>query len=60
MMVVPKNIFDRWMERFDRKYKQDPNFMMKTQIWQSQLSTDFYFIVLLDFRDSVLICAKYT
>lgn len=29
MMVVPTNIFDRWMERFTRKYNQDPNFMMK-------------------------------
>lgn len=29
MMVVPMNIFDRWMERFERKFKQDPNFMMK-------------------------------
>ncbi len=29
MMVVPMNIFDRWMERFERKYRQDPNFMMK-------------------------------
>jgi len=30
MMVVPTNIFDRWMERFERKYSQDPNFMMKS------------------------------
>ena len=30
MMVVPTNIFDKWMERFDRKYKIDPNFMMKS------------------------------
>lgn len=29
MMVVPMNIFDRWMERFERKYRIDPNFMMK-------------------------------
>jgi hypothetical protein len=29
LMVVPANIFDQWMERFDRKYKIDPNFMMK-------------------------------
>ena len=29
MMTVPLNIFDKWMERFDRKYKIDPNFMMK-------------------------------
>ena len=29
MMTVPMNIFDKWMERFERKYKIDPNFMMK-------------------------------
>jgi len=32
MMIVPTNIFDQWMERFERKYRQDPNFMMKTPI----------------------------
>jgi hypothetical protein len=31
-MAVPTNIFDRWMERFERKYRQDPNFMMKPAI----------------------------
>lgn len=30
VMTVPVNIFDKWMERFTRKYNQDPNFMMKT------------------------------
>jgi hypothetical protein len=29
LMIVPLNIFDRWMERFDRKYRLDPNFMLK-------------------------------
>lgn len=29
-MVVPMNIFDRWMERFERKYRIDPNFMLKS------------------------------
>ena len=29
MMAVPTNIFDRWMERFERKYRLDPNFMLK-------------------------------
>jgi hypothetical protein len=29
MMVVPINVFDKWMERFERKYQIDPNFMMK-------------------------------
>jgi hypothetical protein len=32
MMVVPTNIFDRWMERFERKYRIDPNFMMKQSV----------------------------
>lgn len=32
MMLVPTNIFDKWMERFDRKYQLDPNFMMKSNI----------------------------
>lgn len=32
VMVVPTNILDRWFERFERKYKQDPNFMMKPSI----------------------------
>lgn len=32
MMLVPNNIFDQWMQRFERKYKLDPNFMMKESI----------------------------
>lgn len=32
LMVVPTNILDRWFERFERKYKLDPNFMMKNNI----------------------------
>jgi Protein of unknown function (DUF775) len=28
-MIVPTNVFDKWMERFERKYALDPNFMMK-------------------------------
>lgn len=28
-MVVPKNIFDRWMSRFETKSRVDPNFFMK-------------------------------
>jgi hypothetical protein len=31
MIAVPTSIFDRWLERFERKYRQDPNFMMKQQ-----------------------------
>lgn len=30
IMQVPTNIFDRWLEKFERKYKLDPNFMMKS------------------------------
>ncbi|CAK4377157.1 unnamed protein product [Aphanomyces euteiches] len=29
MMVIPTNLLDRWMERFEAKYRRDPNFMMK-------------------------------
>lgn len=31
-MIVPTNILDRWFERFERKYRMDPNFMMKSSI----------------------------
>jgi len=30
MLLVPTNILDRWLERFNRKYSLDPNFMLKT------------------------------
>ena len=29
-MLVPTNIFDQWLARFERKYRVDPNFMMKS------------------------------
>ncbi|OQR83460.1 hypothetical protein ACHHYP_14674 [Achlya hypogyna] len=29
LMVIPTNLLDRWMERFEAKYRRDPNFMMK-------------------------------
>ncbi|CAM9631246.1 unnamed protein product [Discosporangium mesarthrocarpum] len=29
VMVVPTNVFDRWMTRFESKYNRDPNFMLK-------------------------------
>ena len=32
MMVVPTGILDKWIERFNRKYQLDPNFMMKESI----------------------------
>ena len=28
-MVVPQNIFDRWFNRFENRFKRDPNFFMK-------------------------------
>jgi hypothetical protein len=30
-MVVPTNIFDRWMQRFEARFRRDPNFFMKHQ-----------------------------
>jgi hypothetical protein len=29
MMLVPVNVFDQWMRRFESKYRRDPDFMMK-------------------------------
>lgn len=29
-MIVPKNIFERWMSRFEAKARVDPNFFMKS------------------------------
>jgi hypothetical protein len=31
MMTVPTNIFDRWMARFEARFRRDPNFFMKTE-----------------------------
>jgi hypothetical protein len=31
-MVVPKNIFDRWWNRFEMKIKRDPNFFLKNNV----------------------------
>ena len=30
-MVVPANIFDRWMKRFESKFRRDPNFFLKNE-----------------------------
>eukprot|EP00547_Thalassionema_nitzschioides_P001678 CAMPEP_0194212434 /NCGR_PEP_ID=MMETSP0156-20130528/12314_1 /TAXON_ID=33649 /ORGANISM="Thalassionema nitzschioides, Strain L26-B" /LENGTH=205 /DNA_ID=CAMNT_0038940259 /DNA_START=93 /DNA_END=710 /DNA_ORIENTATION=+ len=30
-LVVPTNIFDRWMKRFESRFQRDPNFFMKNQ-----------------------------
>ena len=29
MMMVPTNIFDRWYQRFENRYRRDPNFFLK-------------------------------
>lgn len=29
-MVVPTNVFTKWMNKFDEKYAKDPNFILKT------------------------------
>jgi hypothetical protein len=29
MMVVPKNIFDRWFQRFKNRFQRDPNFFLR-------------------------------
>lgn len=31
-MVVPTNIFDRWMKRFEARFRRDPNFFLKSQM----------------------------
>jgi hypothetical protein len=28
-MVVPKNIFDRWFQRFEARFRRDPNFFLR-------------------------------
>lgn len=30
-MVVPKNIFERWISRFESRSSRDPNFFMKNE-----------------------------
>jgi hypothetical protein len=30
-LVVPTNVFDRWMKRFEARFRRDPNFFMKHQ-----------------------------
>jgi hypothetical protein len=31
MMTVPTSIFDRWMKRFETRFRRDPNFFMKNE-----------------------------
>ena len=30
-MLVPNNIFDRWMRRFEARFRRDPNFFLKAE-----------------------------
>ena len=30
-MVVPNNIFDRWLQRFESKFRRDPNFFLRSK-----------------------------
>ena len=30
-MVVPTNVFDRWLQRFEARFRSDPNFFLKSQ-----------------------------
>lgn len=30
-MVVPTNVFDRWLQRFESRFRRDPNFFLKSQ-----------------------------
>jgi protein Hikeshi len=30
LMTVPKNIFDRWYQRFETRFRRDPNFFLKS------------------------------
>lgn len=30
-MLVPNNIFDRWLQRFEAKFRRDPNFFLRSQ-----------------------------
>lgn len=31
-LVVPIDVFTKWMNKFDEKYSKDPNFILKTTI----------------------------
>ena len=28
-IMVPPDVVDRWLERFERKFRQDPNFLLR-------------------------------
>jgi hypothetical protein len=28
-LQVPANVFDKWMQRFEDKFRRDPSFMLK-------------------------------
>ena len=29
-LIIKSNFFDKWLEKFERKYKVDPNFIWRT------------------------------
>jgi hypothetical protein len=29
-LLIKKNFFDKWLEKFEKKYKADPNFIWRT------------------------------
>jgi len=29
-LVIPSNFLEKWLVKFDEKYRHDPNFLMKT------------------------------
>lgn len=31
-LVMPSDVFTKWMKKFDYKYEKDPNFILKTSI----------------------------
>lgn len=31
-LVIPTNVFTKWMNKFDEKYAKDPNFILKTTV----------------------------
>ena len=31
-LVMPSDVFTKWMKKFDEKYAKDPNFILKTSL----------------------------
>lgn len=32
LLIIPKNFLDKWMVKFEEKFKIDPFYILKTQI----------------------------